>query len=210
MKYTIIAALSALLCIGCSAEGSPKSSASVVTTNLSTELPELSGDYVWDMVEADSSVSFTAYYNGDFTGKFTRFQTAIKLNPDAPESGEIHAIVDLSSVAVKDDDVKSNLPKADWFNTKVHPFARFSATDISALGGDNYSAKGTLTLKGISQPAELNFSLVNEGNTATASGGLEISRKDFEVGSSADFQTEDWVKFPVSIDVSITAVKRRH
>lgn len=205
MKRFLLTSILAFPLMACGASAQPETQSAETVAVLTSELPELSGDYVWDMDEANSAVSFEAFYNGNFTGKFGGFQTVIKLNPDAPETGEIHAIVDLSSVRVKDSDVKANLPTTDWFDVASHPYATFKSTDISALPGDNFEAKGEMTLKGISQPATLTFGLEVTDTTAHATGGFEISRTDFNVGTGADFETEDWVRFPVKIMVDIKA-----
>lgn len=207
MRNVLFTAVCAFGLIACSADAGSGSHTDKVVTALASELPVLSGNDVWTLVPKDSTVSFEAFYNGKLTGSFKHFQTAIRLDPQAPGTGEIHAIVDLASVSVKDDDVKANLPLTDWFDVANHPYARFSSKTISALEGGNFMAKGDLTLKGVTQPASLNFSLNIDGDTAHALGGLEISRTDFNVGSSSDFQTEDWVRFPVSIKVDIKATQ---
>lgn len=207
MKHTLLSFGLMIGLMGCGANAQPEAPGPEVTATLATQLPALSGGDVWDMNEADSALSFEAFYNGNFTGKFGQFQTAIKLNPDAPETGEIHAIVDLSSVWVKDNDVKSNLPTSAWFDVASHPYATFTSTNISALPGDNFAAKGEMTLKGISRPATLTFGLEITDTTAHATGGFEISRQDFNVGTGADFETEDWVRFPVKVMVDIKATR---
>lgn len=202
------AAFALLPLAACSNGGASASESDPAAVSALTEqLPELSGDYVWDVDLSQSTVEFEANYNGAFTGKFTAFDAVISLNSDAPEGGEIHAIVDLSSVSTKDSDVKSNLPTADWFNVAAHPYATFSSTNISALGGGNYSAKGEMTLKGISKPVDMTFSLSIEGDEAMASGGFDLNRMDFNVGSGSDFKTEEWVKFGVKVTVEIVATK---
>ncbi len=206
MKHILLSIIAATAIAGCSAERTAVASES--TSVISQQLPELSGDYIWDMIPEESRLGFEAYYNGQLIGTFERFDTAIKLNPAAPETGEIHAVIDLTSVSVKDNDVKSNLAAPDWFDTKSYPHAIFKSSDIKSTGDGAFLATGTLTIKGISQPADLIFTLAVDGEIAKASGEAQISRKDFKIGSGADFQTEDWVKFPVTVRIDITAKQR--
>lgn len=205
MKRAVLTSILAMGLVACGASAQPETQSAETIAALTEKLPKLTGDYVWDMDETQSTLSFEAFYNGNFTGRFDAFQTVINLNPDAPETGEIHAIIDLSSVRVKDSDVQANLPTADWFDVTSHPYATFKSTDISALSGNNFEAKGEMTLKGIKQPATLTFGLELTGTTAHATGGFEISRTDFNIGTGADFETEDWVRFPVTIMVDIKA-----
>jgi len=210
-----IAALS-LAALGLCACGANESAAAptaaqapsaVDMAKLNAKLPVLTGADVWTMDRQKSKLTFDAYYNGDFTGQFTRFQTAIKLSPDALEAAEIHAVIDLTSVAAKDDDVRANLLTKDWFHTALHPYAVFSSKQVSREAGGGYLAAGTLTIKGISKPVNLPFSLTINGGNASAKGSTTLSRMNFNVGEGSDFAGEDWVKFGVTINVDIEASK---
>ncbi len=207
MKSYIIAAACALF-VACSAQSTPDAPAPESYAKLDALLPTLTGENVWDMVEGSSHLTFKAVHNSrEFVGEFGVFQTTIRLDPDAPETGEIHVVVDMSSVDAKDGDRNANLPRPEWFNTAAFPYAQFNSSQIEALGGGNFQALGELSIKDMSQPATLRFSLVVDGNAATAIGGVEISRRDFNVGTGSDFETEDWVKFPVDVMFEIKAEK---
>ena len=208
MKQTFIGLTAAMLSLtgltacGATTDASPAADVSA----LSAELPTFSGENVWQMDAAQSTLGFDAYYNGALAGRFTRFQTAIQFDPDSPAGGEIHAAIDLSSVTTKNDDANGNLPSASWFDIKSHPVAMFSATNISAQG-DGYLAQGELTLKGITNPADMRFTLDVNGDTARAEGTVTLSRMDYKVGTGSDFATEDWVRFPVTVNIDITATR---
>ncbi len=191
----------AVLLTGCSAQ----SGAETQGGGLADSLPSLTGDYVWTVNAQKSAVKFEADYNGAFSADFSRFAAAIKLNPDAPETGEIHAVVDLSSVRADDKDVTNNLPTPAWFDIKMHPVATFKSDQISKTDAGRFIADGTLTLKGISKPAALTFDLKTEGNAATADGNFTVNRMDYQVGTGSDFKDESWVKFPVKVSVRIEA-----
>lgn len=200
LKTTVSVMMTAMLW-GCSAQSGAETAAPATAS----DVPVLTGDNVWAVDKDKSAVTFDAYYNGEFTGEFTRFDAAIRLNPAAPQTGEIHAVVDLSSVKTKDTDVANNLPMAAWFNTKAFPVATFKSDTITAAGDDAFSAAGELTLKGISKPVVLNFTLNVTGDTATAEGTIAMNRTDFNVGTGSDFKDESWVKFPVRANMTITA-----
>jgi polyisoprenoid-binding protein YceI len=210
-----IAALS-LAALALSACGANESAAAPTTAEvpsagdmakLNTQLPVLTGADVWTMDAQNSTLTFDAYFNGDFTGEFTRFQTAIKLDPDALATAEIHAVIDLTSVAAKDDDVRANLLTKDWFHTALHPYAVFSSKMVRREDSGTYVAAGDLTIKGGSKPVDLAFALTIDGDTAHAKGSTSFSRMNFNVGEGADFASEDWVKFGVNVNVDIMAEK---
>ncbi len=202
MKFITGLAAAVMLC-ACSASSAPNTT---TQSNLAGELPALTGEYVWTMDEAASALTFSAVHNSrEFKGKFGEFSAAIKLNPANPANGEIHAIIGLASVDAGDRDRNANLPGKDWFYIESFPTATFVSKDIRALSGDNYEARGNLTLKGVEKPLSLTFSLSIDGNTALAKGGVTFSRRDFGIGEGPDFETEDWVKFPVSVSIDVTA-----
>ena len=184
---------------------SVQSNADTQAGTFADALPTLSGDYVWTVDPDKSTLKFEADYNGVFTADFTRFAAAINLNPDAPEAGEIHAVVDLSSLSAADNDVKNNLPTPAWFDIKAHPVATFKSDDISKTAPGAFSAAGTMTLKGISNPAVLTFDLETTGDSAVADGRFTVNRTDYNVGTGSDFKDESWVKFPVKISMHIEA-----
>ncbi len=196
--------LAAAALIACGSASTELSAQAQDTSLISAELPQITGEYVWTMDKKKSALTFVANHGGDFTGTFSHFDAAIKLNPNAPEDGSIHAIVDLSSIDAGDSDRNANLPLADWFDMKLYPTATFISNEISKTDA-GYAAGGTLSIKGISQDATLSFTLTVTGNTARAIGGLTLDRRDFKLGESADFANEDWVKFPVIVKVDITA-----
>ena len=175
---------------------------------LSSQLPELSGEHVWSVDRSQSKLEFLAEHNGDkFTGNFAAFEAAVKLDLDNPESGEIHAVIDLSSIDAKDDDRNANLPTKAWFDMTSFPLASYSTSDISGSKAEGFTANGILSIKGIERPVELSFTVNEDGNTAKANGTARFSRMDFDIGTGSDFETEEWVKFPIEVLVSITATR---
>lgn len=173
---------------------------------ISANLPQLTGEHVWTVDRSQSQLQFRAEHNGDqFTGDFGLFDAAIKLDLANPESGEIHAVIDLSSIDAKDDDRNANLPSKAWFDMAAFPLATYSARDISGDLASGYTANGTLSIKGVKRPVTLLFKVQEEGGVATASGTARFSRMDFNLGTGSDFETEDWVKFPIEVLVKITA-----
>jgi len=165
-------------------------------------VPEFTGDNIWQVT--DSTVAFTATREGaDFTGTFRDVDLAIDFDPDAPETGRIRAVVYTASAFTDDPERDDALPGRDWFSTKAFPTAVWVSDDISATPG-GYLARGTLTLKGVSQPADLPFTLDVMGDTARADGTLTLQRNAFDVGSGA-FATDEWIAYPVRVDVQIAA-----
>jgi polyisoprenoid-binding protein YceI len=184
--------------------GNSVKSATASDSQIFSDLPQLSGDYVWTMDRSASALTFTATHLNEFTGSFSNFDAAIKLNPDDPSTGQIIAMVDLSSVDAGTRERNDNLLLSDWFNIDTYPVARFESQTIEATS-EGYRASGDLTIKGQTQPVNLDFTLNVDGKSARAQGGFSLDRRDFDIGTGSDFETEEWVAFPVEVNLDIVA-----
>lgn len=205
IKSILMSVAAAVTLTACGAANGTEATGATLPPAFTGQLPALSGDHVWTIDPAASKLSFEADYNGFFTAGFTRFGAAIKLDPSAPENGEIYAVVDTASFRADNRDVMNNLPMAAWLDTKTHSAATFNSKDITKSGENRYAAKGDLTLKGITKPAVLTFDLNINDDRAVAEGILTVNRMDYNVGTGSDFKDESWVKFPVKIIVRIEA-----
>lgn len=195
-----------MLC-ACSSGGDNTANAETLNA-VSSELPQLTGDNIWLVDRSQSKLQFQAEHNGEkFTGKFSIFDAAIKLDLDNPEDGEIHAVIDLTSIDAKDDDRNANLPSKAWFDVKSFPLATYSAREITGNLTSGYTANGLLSIKGVERPVSLNFTVQTDDDKALASGTARFLRTDFSIGTGSDFETEEWVKFPIQVLVNITATR---
>jgi polyisoprenoid-binding protein YceI len=139
-----------------------------------------------------------------FNGSFKNFQANIDLDPDHPETGKITATIDIASATAGSSERDSYLPQADWFDTKKFPQAQFVSTSIEKTGDHDYVAKGNLTIKNITQPVTLPFTLIPEGDHWRAKGKVSLMRTDFHIGEH-DWSNEDYVKHAVDVVIDLSA-----
>ena len=161
----------------------------------------------WTFDGADSSLTLQGTDAGrPFEGEFRTFSADIVLNPEDLSNASISAEIDTGSVFTADDKRDSALPGRDWFDVLNFPTATFVSESITSDGDSNYKAEGTLTIKGISHPLTLPFTLAIEGNNATAKGTVSLNRQIFKVGTG-DFDTESIAGYTVEISYTISATK---
>ena len=159
----------------------------------------------WNVINTESHLKFTAKQQGnEFTGEFNDFDTVIKFDPDNLSTASVTATIDIGSISAGDKDRDGALPGKEWFFVKKFPKAVFQSTDFSKTGDDSYEAAGTLSIKGVSQPLTLPFSLTITDGIADMNGQVTIDRTLWEVGSGA-WSTDEWVSTAVVIDVKIKA-----
>jgi polyisoprenoid-binding protein YceI len=162
----------------------------------------------WAVVPAQSSLGFTATWNGQkVEGRFPKFQAAIKFDPAKLADARVDATIDLAAATTADQTVNGSLPGPDWFDVKKSPVARFQAASFTQVKPGQYVAKGTLSMRGVSVPVTLPFTLAITGNTAVMTGQAQLDRRPFKIGMESDAEGA-WVAFPVPVKVRITATRK--
>lgn len=122
----------------------------------------------------------------------------------------IKVVMPLAGMTTDSTTRDADISKPDWFDVTKFPKATFESTDITALdeNENEYLAKGTLTIRGISQKVELPFSLTLEDEMAHATGSVSFSRMLFEVGKN--WPESSGVSETVHVGVVINAVLAGH
>ena len=165
----------------------------------------------WQVDAASSTLTFTGAQAGTpFTGTFKTFTPVIDFDPVAPEKGSIRVAIDMASAHIADDhEQDDSLPTEDWFFVKKFPQATFASTRISraATGKNSYVAEGDLTIRGISKPVALAFTLAPEGTATRANGELSLTRTDFGLGGK-QWADDKWIAYPVKVSYSILATPK--
>lgn len=91
----------------------------------------------------------------DAEGRFPRFAGDLLLDLERPEQSQIDVAIDTSAVAMPVQDQTDLLRSAAYLDAAHHPVARFTSNAIQPLSRTHYLIHGTLQLRGIAQPQEL-------------------------------------------------------
>jgi polyisoprenoid-binding protein YceI len=167
--------------------------------------PTASMAATWQVDPAKSTIGFSGIETGTpFSGHFKTFTAKIDFDPAHPDQGHADIVIDLASAASGDKQRDTALPQSDWFNTAAFPQAHFVATRFDAKGGKSYEAVGALTIRGITKPLTLPFTLATDGAATHAKGHVQLIRTDFGVGQG-DWASDQWVALEVGVDIDLTA-----
>ncbi|WP_374604898.1 YceI family protein [Arenimonas sp.] len=129
-----------------------------------------------------STLGFRASYMDEaFEGRFARFSPAIRFDPDALEDARFDVRIELATADTDSPDRDEMLVGPDFFDARRAPEARYVATSFRHLGGNDYEAKGELTLNGVTRPVPLRFTWT-PGTPATLEGKATVRRLAFGVG----------------------------
>jgi polyisoprenoid-binding protein YceI len=107
----------------------------------------------WNADPVHSNVSFEIVYAGvnDFRGSFTDFSASLQ----GREQPTLEGSARVASVDVKDEQLNGHLQSPDFFDAQRFPEIAFKATELRRLEDDRVEGKGELTIKGVTQPVEL-------------------------------------------------------
>ncbi len=159
----------------------------------------------WSVDKPASKIGFASSFGGtDFSGGFRTWDAQIKFDPNNLPGSSAVVTIDTASVATGDADRDKTLPDTPWFASTQYPKAVFRTQSFKALGGGRYQAIGTLTLRGVTKPLTLPFTLAITGPNAKMTAQLGLNRLAFGVGQGEWAKTEV-IPGVVNLTISLTA-----
>lgn len=150
--------------------------------------PTLAAAQCYSVDEAHGRVGFEVDQAGSpFGGTFHRFGGELCLNDDVVTRVDVH--LEPGSVDTGLPALDAALLGEEFFAVADHPLARFVSERIDR-DGEHLVAHGTLSLKGVSRPMDVAFTLARATDGYTVSGSLVFERLDFRVGTGEWANTE--------------------
>ena len=167
--------------------------------------PAKSGAAKWAVDPAASKLGFSSAFSGTaFQGSFRRWSADVAFDPKNLAASKATVTVDMTSVATGDESRDESLPTDDWFASGKFKTATFTTTSIKDLGGGKYQAPANLTIRGVTKPVVLNFTVAITGDQAKMSGTAVINRSQFGVGQG-QWAGAETVPLNVTVNVNIAA-----
>ncbi len=180
----------------------------IVIFSLFLPILSLGAAPAWQIVPAESKLTFTATQNdAPVSGEFKKFTSTINFDPAQLDNSNVKVVVDTSSISDAYNQLADTLKGADWFNVKQYPQAIFTSTKFTKTGDQTYQIDGTLTIRDKTLPVTL--TLTQEAYTdskASFKGSTTIKRTAFGIGQGEWANTKA-IKDEVRIDFTISAVK---
>ena len=145
----------------------------------------------------------------DVQGRFPRFEGELLLDLDQPERSRVDVVINASAVEMPLQEQVDLLRSEAYFDVARHPTERFTSTSIEVLSPTHYIIHGTLRIRGITQPQDLDAT-VRDRRVDQARGvevadfvvGGEIQRSAF--GMAADrVMVSDKVKLDIRVHLEV-------
>ncbi len=166
---------------------------------LCASLPALAADYVQ---APGSALTFATRYQGEvFSGNFANFRTRLSFDPQQLATSRLDVLIAPASASTANEDRDETLQDADFFASSRFPQARYQATSFRHLGGNEYAADGTLSLRGASKPVTLTFTWT-PGAQPVLTGRATVRRLDFGIGGG-DWADTDLIPNEVAISTRV-------
>jgi polyisoprenoid-binding protein YceI len=160
----------------------------------------------WTVDPAHSQLTFyPRLAGGEFTGRFERFEAAIRFDPADLEHSSLLVVVDLLGARTGDTDRDTALQGSDFFQTTRWPRGTFTSTGIKSLGGGRYEATGKLTLRDVNRDVRVQFRFVPpapSGGVAHMTGSSVVRRLEFGVGQG-DWRSTEWLDDAVRVEFDL-------
>jgi polyisoprenoid-binding protein YceI len=154
-----------------------------------------------DVRQADQSagkLEFQAIQAGArFTGAFTRFHVTLDFDPAHPGQGSLDVTVETASIDTQDGERDEVLRGPDFFATARHPQASYHAERFERTAG-GWLAAGELTIRGVTRPVPVAFTLAPGDQATRMSGTARLKRLDFGLGQG-EWASTEWVGDDVDV-----------
>jgi polyisoprenoid-binding protein YceI len=163
----------------------------------------------WNVDYAKSHIAFVVDWSGQpLKGEFKNWKADIDFDSTDLSHARADVTIQTSSASTGDNEIDGALQGDLGFGTAAFPAARFQTAAITAKGQNRYEAAGQLTIKGVSRPLALPFTLTFSGNGAHMVGTTHLLRTDFNVGGG-EYAKDKPVSHDVTVSIDLRAAKAR-
>lgn len=177
---------------------------------MATVIDSIAPAGTWSADPVHSSVGFEVGYSGvsTFRGSFRDFEATL-------DGSGLSGSAKVGSVDVKDEQLNGHLQSPDFFDAQRYPEIGFKATELNRGDDDIVTAKGELTIKGVTHPITLEGT-VSPSPTTDPFGrekiGLtlksEIDRTDYGINWNAPNQSGgDYLANDVKLVAELVLIK---
>jgi polyisoprenoid-binding protein YceI len=157
-------------------------------------------------IQPGGTLGFSVGNGSDSIGaKFAKWGGTINFDPDNPGTAAIHITVDLASATIGDSFQDQVLQGDEFVYTPASPTATYESTSVTANPAGGYVAHGTLNLRGMSMPQDLNFTLTGSGAQRHDEGHASVDRTGYGVGNG---QHGDNLDKAVKVDFAFDATRQ--
>jgi polyisoprenoid-binding protein YceI len=156
----------------------------------SAALPSLTQEPlpVFAVTPKESKITFNVKASVALEGTFDKWDAALTFTSPDVTTGVLDIKIQAESVntgsGMKDGKLKSN----DFFDVKQNPLITFHSDKVVQTGPTTLEMPGTFTIRGVSKPETLTFTVTGKGTgTGAIKGTMAFDRKDYGMNKGIPF-----------------------
>jgi len=173
----------------------------------SAAIPALSQDAtpVFVISQEDSKVTFFIKSSVALDGTFKKWEAPLTFTSPDVTTGVLDIKIQADSVdtgsGMKDGKIKGK----DFFNVEQDPYITFHSDKIVQTGPTTFDVPGTFTIRGVSKPETLAFTITGKGTgEGEITGTMAFDRKDYGMNKGIPF-----VKIADRVEVTVDLKGKR-
>jgi polyisoprenoid-binding protein YceI len=160
---------------------------------------------VFKISQEGSTIRFAVKASVAIDGTFDKWEATATFTSADVSTGVLDIKIDASSVntgsGMKNDKLKSK----DFFNAKEDPYITFHSSKLVETGPTTLEIPGTFTIRGVSKPETLTFTLFGKGTgEGEIKGTMAFDRKEFGMNSGIPF-----IRIADRVEVSVDLKGKR-
>lgn len=160
---------------------------------------------VFEIAQADSKITFYIKSSVALEGTFDKWEAPLTFTSPDVTTGVLDIKIQADSVntgsGMKDGKIKGK----DFFNVEHDPLITFHSDKIVQTGPTTFDMPGIFTIRGVSKPETLTFTLTGKGTgSGEIKGTMAFDRKDYGMNKGIPF-----VKIADRVEVTVNLKGKR-
>jgi polyisoprenoid-binding protein YceI len=183
-------------------------------TTTGSDLSHLTGTYTIDPTHSEIGFSVRHAMVTTVRGQLAEYDGKLVLDGAKPAASTAEVTIKVVSIDTNQEQRDGHLRTGDFFDAETHPEITFVSTAAEQLDDETYRLTGDLTIKGISKPVSIDFTLNGSakdlyGNERVGfEGSTTINRTDWGLSYNAALETGGvLIGEKVKLNFDISAIK---
>jgi polyisoprenoid-binding protein YceI len=170
-------------------------------------LPSFSQDAipVFAVTPEDSKITFYVKASVDLEGTFDKWDAIVKFTSPDVTTGVLDIKIQADSVNTGSGMKDGKLKSKDFFDVTQDPLITFHSDKVVQTGPNTLDIPGTFTIRGVSKPETLTFTITGKGTgSGEIKGTMAFDRKDYGMNKGIPF-----IKIADRVEVTVDLKGKR-
>lgn len=160
---------------------------------------------VFEITPVKSTIRFGVKASVPIEGTFDKWTASLVFTSNDATAGVLDIKIDAGSVDTGSGMKNGKLKGKDFFDVAQNPYITFRSTKIMQTGPNSFEVDGNFTIRGVTRPEKLTFTVSGIGTGVGAiTGTMAFDRKEYGMNSGIPF-----IKIADRVEVTVDLQGRR-